>query len=275
MRWYLKYWRQNLRLSFGLWEGHEAVTTLLVIFAVAVLSAISSILGSRVLNVNLNTMISWSLATWFGVLVLVFTPMRMWVTQAKRMRPVLTFIEVRVEAGRLPDERGWGLVIRNIGTEVALGCSARIEALELEEVRPNQTMQWWPINRPLHWAGQETDSYNIPGGQSAHLNVAYCGHIEHQTGQSVTLAYRAEESFRNAHTLPPGVGPILIMISVVSTGQSPQYAVCRLNISLMKNLIASGLARERSEEEPFQLLYFGANRPQIATYQRLQAVSPS
>ena len=183
-----------------------------------------------------------------------------------KMQPVLELVNEKEEAGKFPGDRGWGLVIRNRGVDKAVSCSARIEAIEFELTGTGQTLERWPIDRPLQWAGQEGEDYDIPGGQAAHLDIAYIGAFGSwgpEVNRRATLAYRGDEAFRVTHALPESVGPILLLINLVSEGQLPLYILCKLDVQVMKGMITGGL----TERQPFKCLYFGSDRPTLSDFQ--------
>lgn len=181
----------------------------------------------------------------------------------EKMGPVLEFVIEREEAGHRPGEREWSLVIRNTGISPAMDCSPKVEEIAFEAPHPRMTLTMWPTGRPLHWAGQENDSFDIPGRQSVNLNVAYCGRVPGRDGQHVTLAYRGDESFRFANSIPDAWGAILVLINLVSTGQCAQYLVCRLDIPVMRNpLLASTIGAQ-----PFKCIHCGPDRPELSEFQ--------
>jgi hypothetical protein len=187
-------------------------------------------------------------------------------TLEKAMRPVLELIGDKEEVGKYPLDRGWDLVIHNMGVDKALGCSARIEAIDFKFTDVGQMLKRWPTDRQLHWAGQEGETYDIPGGQTAHLNIAYFGNISfpgQQINRRATLAYRGDETFRATHALPEGSSPMLVLINLVSDGQRPLYILCELDVAVMKDMILAGLSPERA---PLKSLYFGPDRPALSDY---------
>lgn len=123
------------------------------------------------------------------------------------------------------------------------------------------TLERWPTDRPLHWASQESETSDIPGGQSAHLNVIY--YESYEGKQKVTLAYRGTTECRFAQYLPTGVGPILASINLTSDGVKPKYIVCRVDPNLAESLILQGVTKQ----VPFSILQISDEKPTICNFQ--------
>ena len=108
--------------------------------------------------------------------------------------------------------RGWALRVRNIGTESAKGCHGRLEDIELETISDTMSMQRWPKDRDFHWSGQVEGAYGyeIPGGQSATLNIVYC-----DSAGTITLAYSGIQQFRADHKIPYS-SPVLVLVNITT-----------------------------------------------------------
>jgi len=74
MGWRWQYWKENVSRTFHLWEKHEAVSVLAGMVIAAIPSAGFGYLASVVAGYGLVVAFS----CWFGFLLLVITPMKMW-----------------------------------------------------------------------------------------------------------------------------------------------------------------------------------------------------
>ena len=205
------------------------------------------------------------LGVWFALLVFVVTPMRMWIGHSNGLAKLENSLIPKLQILGVKEEvtdnfgRGWGIVVRNAGTSAASGCSARIEELAFETPKDRQSLGLLATDRPLHWAGQESESYEIPGGQTAHLNVVYSQRVKDTSTSSqekfVTLAYRGDSEFQPIKSLS-GEEPILALINISSDSTLPQYVVCKIVPSLMTDLILQGV----TGDSPFSIEWKGDRR---------------
>ena len=180
--------------------------------------------------------------------------------------PVLEILRAKEEAMDGVGGRGWGLVIRNSSRDTARGCSARLETFDFETPISGLSLSFMPTDRPLHWAGQEKESYEIPGEQKAHLNVVYFERrhtdVVFSNDEIVTIAYLGTEQFRKQHNLA-GDYPVLILLNITCEKSVPQYAVCRIAPDLVKSRIKAGLVKEA----PFSLLWAGMEKRELSDFQ--------
>ena len=82
-----------------------------------------------------------------------------------------------------------------------------------------------PRARDLGWSGQleNASDYTIAGGQHAMLNLV--NRDSAAPDRTITLAYRSTVQFRIEHKLSQN-DPILLLISIISEGRVPLYAIC-------------------------------------------------
>ena len=80
----------NLRHSFGVWKKGESVSVLLGILVAAVIAALPLIGLSFLADIDWSQRVGLGLALWFGVLVLVVTPYRLWKEQREEIEGLKT-----------------------------------------------------------------------------------------------------------------------------------------------------------------------------------------
>lgn len=273
MHWIHQYIREDLRRSFGLWKRSEAATASIILIISAILGGASAF-GASTAVASVQNTIYIGLAVGFGFLLLIVTPARMWkdsqntIERMEGERASRLSVElVKEEEGGIPGSSGWGLIVRNCGTIKADGCSARIEEFAFQIPSPNFTLNRWPTDRPLHWAGQESGSYEIPGGQSAHLSVISSQHNPDNQSRIATIAYRGDIEFRKSHALPNGHGPVLLLINLVCNEAIPQYIVCRI----LPELVVSTVVRGYSDDVALSVLCVTEARPSLSDFQQATA----
>lgn len=271
MSWHVDYWTENLRRSFKVWEKSQATTAFIVLVLSAVLGAGAG-LGINPIVDSVKGSILIGLGLGFGLPLFIVSPMRMWKESkdtTARLEldkvPILQIESVKEEDGPSLSSRGWGLIVRNTSTIKASGCSARIEEITFETANPSVTLSRYPTDRPLHWAAQQSETYEIPGRQTAHLNVVYTERPTFRQTQVTLLAYIGADTFRQGFPLPDNVGPIWLSVNLVCDGANPQYVVCRVVPSLLNSLLTRGY----SDDTPFRILWVSEIRPSLEEFQAI------
>lgn len=128
MHWWIDYWKENLHRSLALWERHQVVSILVGMLVGAIPAVISGWLTD---NIGIGLLV------WFGCLVFLITPMRIWKEQTDRLK-VLTkkrLILSVVERDREVDGRGnvwWHIKVENPSSEGIKNCYGKLESFIAE-----------------------------------------------------------------------------------------------------------------------------------------------
>lgn len=180
----------------------------------------------------------------------------------KKMKPCLEILRI-TEQNVGQTGAGWSLEIRNDGIEPAKGCHGNLEDIEFETSQGGLSLARMPRARDLGWSGQleNASDYTIAGGQHAMLNLV--NRDSAAPDKTITLAYRSTVQFRIEHKLPQN-DPILLLISIISEGRVPLYAICLLDIKA----IASNIYRAYSGRSPVTLLYHGEQRRSLREFNK-------
>lgn len=180
----------------------------------------------------------------------------------EKMKPRLEIIGIRKQnVGAFGKGSGWGLMVKNNGIEPALTCRAIVEQIIPET--GSKALDEWPINRPLHWAGQSEgmDDFTILGGQTARLGIIYLDYESGGQRNVITLAYRSNEQFRFLNYFLVDE-PILLLLSITNEGTLPQYVVCRIDLEM----ITLDLVIEREDRPLFKIWCSGVEKPDLSEF---------
>ena len=102
--WLLFYIRENLRVSFVAWDAGERIVTFALV-ALPSIIAVVAWLGLEGTNSgdpeNWKQYVGWGLIGWYGLLLTIITPARMWkASQPTREHIVLGYIERAIQTAR-------------------------------------------------------------------------------------------------------------------------------------------------------------------------------
>lgn len=245
------------------------MTVLIGLLISAVLAILSWLGVAKVSQSSGITNVAIGLGAWFFWLVLVITPVKMWKMKRDRVveleasrKPCLQVCDI-VENDKGEAGTGWAIKVYNSGVSPADRCHGRLEELDFETPRQNQTLERIPTSRDLHWSGQREDGdYDIPGLNYGNLNVIYCE--DRTIGRPIMLAYRDTEQFQLENVLSGLRDTILVLVNITCAGKVPIYVLCRAEL----NIVASGIVQGYVERPAVSIVYQGPERPDIVKYQR-------
>jgi hypothetical protein len=265
---WLRFWGRCVSWAFSRWERGEPIITPLILTIIATIFSLAGMAGTFKAIQESNWL--W-LSGWIPLVILIVfvAPYKLWQEQRERankfeidMKSSLKVIGV-IEQGLNTIRLGFGIKIENIGKEDANKCHGRLLDLKFETPKDSISLSKMPKNRDLHWSGQveNVDYYDVPGSQSAILNVVSCSLIRGE--MLVRLAYRSTEQFREDYALPKEFGAILALIRVSYEGHEAINLVCRIDPKIMADMSY----RAYSSDEPFEIKWYNTESRDLSEFQ--------
>ena len=237
MRWWFSYWHENLRRSLGLWEEEKATTAFIAALVFGLLGAAIGYGTYALAAGSVGVSVLVGLVSWFGLLVLIVTPMRMWRERVAHLASLTTpRLVVSLEPSMQHIGSGvfsqWVNVVNPTGQTIHR-CYGKIRSFE--RIYPSHSSARLPREgHELPWAHQSgggrfaTDISGFDG--IAHLDIAMVkgGADEFLRIPAKSVADRDTTDY-DAYVCLPGAYDLVIEVG--STVESFKSSAIRLRIT--------------------------------------------
>jgi len=148
----------------------------------------------------------------------------------------------------------WGILIKNLGTDIMMNCRGQLVDIDVTQNQDEQTMGWWPKKQYLEWASStKSQSISIPGKTEAILNVV-CKETKYSYyNPDLYITYSAGEKIRKRSPLHAVDSTVLLIVGLTANDNIPMYVICYFD--MRKNLIILGTTTELMTIEDCRSIY--------------------
>lgn len=149
---YRNYFAENIRRSFGAWERHEAMSTLITLVITALIGLAISTAAAETWRLGDAMQTAIGFTVWFVILFALVTPFRMWKVKVERVEELETKQRkhLRIMAGQSDrywwTKSGptiWQVIVKNVSTATSISgvwVTVTFKGAEAENFRWPQTL---------------------------------------------------------------------------------------------------------------------------------------